>query len=380
MSERMIELQRARLGLPPPAGISPAASMHAAARSPGKGNLQSPKATMMKQQTPEEVAVLEQQSEDAQIQRFIHRLQQRDEHHHSTLETRRGSTVPTALSRRMLQKQGVGYLDDTVASAVSASADRFLATILQQAVACRDQRLKGADMAREAARHRKRHMQHYEADTDNRKRRREQREETREKEYLEAIQIAESLKKGGASRNEEDKKKTKKKKPEDGDGTNESTSKNPMDQDDDDESYDSIDEEEEYYQEKLGDIPTPKEKNEEDEDEEEDVILLKDLIRPLEAWDFHIDGKEALETHEEESGGDGGDDDDEGEGDEEDIGENTSIAPTEDVDDDDDAASATGDTPKKERPPPKNGGATTAGTGDPDVPKAAKTSPQSKKS
>jgi hypothetical protein len=80
-----------------------------------------------------------------------------------------------------LQKQGVGYLDDTVAAVVSASADRFLATVLHQAAACRDQRLKGAELAQEAARHRKRHMQHYEADSDDRQRRKEEKEKKRER-------------------------------------------------------------------------------------------------------------------------------------------------------------------------------------------------------
>jgi hypothetical protein len=354
----MIEIQRAKLGLPPAASIPPA-SMHGVSRSPGKGNLQSPKATVVKE-TPEEAAASEQQSEDAQIQRFILRLQQRDDLH-PMADSSSGPTVPAALSRRMLQRQGVGYLDDTVAAAVSASADRFLATLLQQAVACRDQRLKGAEMAREAARHRKRHMQHYEADTDNRKRRREQLEDEREKEHLTIVQVAESLKKGGASKNEDEKKKTKKKKQDD-DGTNGSTSNNAQDQHDDD-SYDSIDEEEEYYQEKLGDIPALK-KNEDEEDD--DVLLLKDLVRPLEAWDFHIDGKEALEAQEEESE----EEDDGDNGDEEDPAD-ASVAQTEDNDEDDDTAS-NADTPKKEKSA-KNGS-------DAEPKTKAAPSPQTKKS
>lgn len=337
----MIELHRAKLGLPP-AGTSTVASMHAMARSPGKGNLQIPK-TAVARFTPEDAAASEQQAEDAQIQRFILRLQQRDDLHPMS-DSSSGPTVPTALSRRMLQKQGVGYLDDTVASAVSASADRFLATVLQQAIACRDQRLKGAEMAREAARHRKRHMQHFEADTDNRKRRRQQLEEERESEHLNTVQVAESLKKGGTLKNDDDKKKPKKKKKDD-DGANGTMSDDEPDEEADD-AYDSIDEEEEYYQEKLGDIPVPR-KNE--DEEEDDVLLLKDLVRPLEAWDFHLDGKETLEVHDQES-----DDEEVGEGEEEEEAADTSVAQTEDIDDDDDAAS-NADTPKKEKPA-KNGG------------------------
>lgn len=308
----MIELQRAKLGLPP-AGASPAASMHSVARSPGKGNLQSPKAAAVSQ-TPEEVATAQVLSEDAQIQRFIHRLQRRDDLH-PTADASSGPTVPTALSRRMLQRQGVGYLDDTVAAAISASADRFLATVLQQAVACRDHRLKGAEMAREAARHRKRHMQHYEADTDDRKRRKEELEEAREKVHLKTILTAEALKKGGGASkvDPDDKNKKKKKKKEDDEtavnGIKSSGTSNPLEEDDD-ESYDSIDEEEEYYQEKLGDVPDFQKHGEEEDD---DTLLLKDLVRPLEGWNFHISGKEALEDQGEEPSDDDGDaEDDEG--------------------------------------------------------------------
>ena len=304
MSERMIELQRAKLGLPP-AGSSPSASMHTTGRSPGKGNLLSPQAAA-KPQTPEEVASAQVLSEDAQIQRFIHRLQRRDDLHPSAPQESSGPTVPTALSRRMLQRQGVGYLDDTVAAAISASADRFLATVLQQSIACRDQRLKGAEMAREAARHRKRHIQHHKADTDDRKRRKAELEEAREKVHLRTIAAAESLKKGGggSSKTPPDDKKKKKKK-DDVPTTNGMTlagAKNATEDDDDDdgdddESYDSIDEEEEYYQEALGDVHD-QEKG--DDEEDDDTLLLKDLVRPLEGWNFHITAKEAVEVHEEE--------------------------------------------------------------------------------
>jgi hypothetical protein len=73
--------------------------------------------------------------------------------------------------------------------------------------------------------------------------------------------------------------------------------------DDDEESYDSIDEEEEYYQERLGEVKVWLKG---DEDEDDDTLLLKDLVRPLEAWDFHLTGKEALETQEPESDEDDG--------------------------------------------------------------------------
>lgn len=299
MSERMIELQRAKLGLPP-AGSSPSAALHSVPRSPGKGNLQRPQATAVLP-TPEEAAAAQVLSEDALIQRFIHRLQKRDDLH-PMADSSSGPTVPTALSRRILQRQGVGYLDDTVAAAISASADRFLATVLQQAVACRDQRLKGAEMAAEAARHRKRHIQHYKADSDDRRRRRVEQETAREKVHLKTIATAESLKKGGnASKMTDDKKKKKKKKDDEEEPvTNGETNHpvaNPLEEDDD-ESYDSIDEEEEYYQENVGDIHVSQNL---DEEEDDDTLLLKDIVRPLEAWDFHIIGKEGLEAQDEES-------------------------------------------------------------------------------
>ena len=330
MSERMIELQRAKLGLPP-AGSSPSAAMHNTNRSPGKGNLLRPQAAAVPK-TPEEVAEAEVLSEDAQIQRFIHRLQRRDDLH-PMADASSGPTVPTALSRRMLQRQGVGYLDDTVAAAISASADRFLATVLQQAVACRDQRLKGAEMARDAARHRKRHMQHYEADSDDRKRRREEAEDSWEAAHIRTISAADALKKGGgASKAADDKKKKKKKKEDDTPATNGTTpaSGANVPQNDDDESYDSIDEEEDYYKEKLGDAPAPQKG---DDDEDDGTLLLKDLVRPLEAWDFHVTGKEALEDKDHDS-------DEEDPEAEDDDREESSTAPTEDNGNDDGASVA----------------------------------------
>lgn len=338
MSERMIELQRAKLGLPP-AGSSPSAALHTVPRSPGKGNLQRPQATRAVLPTPEEAAAAQVLSEDTQIQRFIHRLQKRDDLH-PMADSSSGPTVPAALSRRMLQRQGVGYLDDTVAAAISASADRFLATVLQQAVACRDQRLKGSEMAAEAVRHRKRHIQHYKADSDDRRRRRVEQEEAREKVHLRTIATAESLKKGGSASKMTDDKKKKKKKKEDEDepatnGEIHHPVANPLEEEDD-ESYDSIDEEEEYYQENVGDLQVSQKL---DDEEDDDTLLLKDIVRPLEAWDFHIIGKEGLEAQDDESTVDDGDAED-------DDGLGVSAAPSED-DGNDDAMSVGGSEAQK---------------------------------
>lgn len=266
------------------------------------------------------------------MERFINRLQRRDRkttstqhHHHSNhLPATSGPTVPSALSRRMLQRQGVGYLDDTVASVVSACADRFLATVLQQSIVCRDQRLKGAAMTREAAKQRKRHMEDYEADADDRKRRKDSIIKAREDIAKFTIEAAESIKKGGStgSASSGTEKKTKKKKTSKKDAAASANSGpqklNPameaLAMEESEEEYDSIDEEEEYYQENVVEVTRERIKlkktggnddkdDEEDEDsdeeEEDDTLLLRDIVRPLEAWDFHLNGKEAIETDDE---------------------------------------------------------------------------------
>ena len=278
-------------------------------QSGGRGGMpgHSPVAVSQGRNVPQQTAVSSMQTEDQQMQRFLTRMQRRDDSQQLISDTTSGPTVPTALSRRMLQRQGVGYLDDTVAAIASASADRFLATVLHQAVACRDQRLKGIEMARESKRHRKRHIEQYEADTDDRRRRKQERAQQREKANLAAIAAADSLKKGGnaASKKGADgttkTKKTKKKKDAAADdkvlnGNKKSASLKKPDEDDDEESYDSLDEEEEFYQKYYGDPG-----DSDDSDEEDETLRLADIERPLEAWDFHITGKLGLDSAEAES-------------------------------------------------------------------------------
>ena len=294
MSERMIEMQRAKLlGQIPPTGTAPAPPQNNLTQAPGVIITQPQQAQPNENLSPADAAILKLQKEDLEMQRFIHRLQRRNDSHPS-YESISGPTVPTALARRMLHRQGVGYLDDTVGAVVSASADRFLATVLQQGIACRDQRLKGLELAKEAARLRKRHMQHYDEETIDRKRRREQAEENREKDHLAAIAAADALNKKGVKAEDKKKKKTKKGE-EPSTPTNGATKKSTNKEDDDDASYDSIDEEEEYYRQNSSQDPDSldrKYKNE--EDEEDDTILLRDLERPLEAWKFNLQGKESL--------------------------------------------------------------------------------------
>jgi hypothetical protein len=233
--------------------------------------------------TPQQQAAATVHAQEAQVQAFLHRLQKRQERH----------TVPMALSRRMLQRHGVGYLDDNVASVVSATADRFLATVLQQAMACRDQRLKGAELMKEERRHRRKHVLHHKADADDRKRRKLEREETKKKTNLKAIAAAEALKATGATPDNSStpgpspsKSKKKKKSLENGDTYME---------DDDDHEYDSLEEEEEYYREYYGnDGQYYEESDDEDEDENQYMLMLRDLERPLQAWDVHLTGKVGL--------------------------------------------------------------------------------------
>lgn len=309
MSERMIELQRARmLQQQPSRGPMPS---HAPASAVAGGNV------------PQQTAVAAVQTEDQQMQRFLNRMQRRDDAQQLIVDSSSGPTVPTALSRRMLHRQGVGYLDDSVAAIASASADRFLATLLHQAVACRDQRLKGAEMAKGARRHRKRHMEQYEADTDDRKRRKEGAEKQREKANLAAISAADALKKGGSSASKKDSDgtgttKTKKKKKVATGETKTNGNKKPAalarpDRDDDEESFDSVDEEEMFYQNYYGDPG-----DSEESDEEDETIRLADLRRPLEAWDFHITGKLGLDSNEAESEDEKSEDDNEDDDDSED--------------------------------------------------------------
>lgn len=319
----MIELQRAKLGLPP-AGVTP--SLNAAQSATGKNGAATGNAALSKHPSPTEAAKATLLSEDAQMERFINRLQRRDRkmastHHHQSPSSS-GPTVPSALSRRMLQCQGVGYLDETVASVVSASADRFLATVLQQSIACRDQRLKGAAMTREAAKQRKRHLDDYDADNEDRKRRKDSIIKAREDIAKFTIEAAEPPKKGAAAGGKSTattKKTTKKKKATKKQAAEAPTGPKTIDpamekiaMEASEDEYDSIDEEEEYYQEnvvvatrekirlqKSGDNDDDEEDEDEDSDEEDDTLLLRDIVRPLEAWNFHLNGKVAIETDDE---------------------------------------------------------------------------------
>ena len=291
MSERMIELQRAKL-LATGKGGAGAIGTVPANNGTGAVGGGMPTPAQPRYQTPQQIAQAYVQREDRMMKRFLQRLQERDD------MATGGPTVPTALSRRILHKQGAGYLDDTVGAIASASADRFLATVLQQAVACRDQRLKGAELAKEAANHKKRHLEHYKEDTDDRKRQKEQFEEDRERANLAAIEAAKSARRSGAG-GAAGTKQTKSKKKKVVDSTSSAANDNKpkagagMNEADDENSYGSIDEEEQHYQDYYGDSTSDVDGSdvEGEDDEEDDAVVLRDIARPLEAWNFHVTGK-----------------------------------------------------------------------------------------
>ena len=309
MSERMIELQRARLlaagkGSRNHAAAAANGSAAAAAGASSAASAASA-STPTVRQTPQQAAAAAMLTEDQLLDRFIQRLHHRDD---SRADAASASTVPTALSRRILNKQGVGYLDGTVAAVVSAAADRFLATVLQQTMACRNERLKGAELLRGAERTRQRHWEQYEADVEYRRKRKLEIQEKQTQICHNAIKAAESLKKfppansasATAAEAETTPSKKKKKKSDDTSasgaaGANGSRLKLPKDGEDDDEaSVNSLDEEEAYHRDYFGDVASSGKRNndnDEDDDDEDDMVILRDLARPLEAWDFHVTGK-----------------------------------------------------------------------------------------
>ena len=204
--------------------------------------------------TTQQSSIYAAMSYDERMKIFLQRLQKRNDAYPLADA---GPTVPTALSRRMLHTQGVGYLDETVAAITSAAADRFLATVLQQAVACRDQRLKGADSAKEEGRQRRKHYSLYQQDADDRKRRKLARKEAKFKANLAAIKASSDLTQGisnsSGTGTSSSSKKSKKKLDDNGES---SAATHPkavkFDEHDGESSDDSIDEEEWYYREYFG--------------------------------------------------------------------------------------------------------------------------------
>ena len=260
----MIELHRAKMGISTPAqnGSSSASSTTANGNQSNKGLGSSSK-------------------QDERLRKFLTRLK------HTK------PTVPPSLTRRILNKQGVGYVDPLVSTVVSSAADRFLATVLSQALGCRDRRLKGEELAKKEKREKER----------VRKRRRaEERSIANKKRKLER-ELQDMAKKGNKGPQKQDKKVSSELTHLLGTKTFNEVGKK-----------DSVHEEEEYYEKLNIDDSDAKENDdnddgnqsyEEDEfyesdddedDEDRDILQLRDLVRPLEAWGLSLTGKMGLAT------------------------------------------------------------------------------------
>lgn len=278
----MIELQRAKL--------MAASQQHANPQSQpqmnGTAAARGPRST-----------VSHTREEDRQLGVFLQRLQDERDDSHPGIGT--GPTVPTALSRRILHRQGVGFLDSAVAAVASASADRFLVTVLQQSMACRDSRLKGAEIAKNAAKERRRHLKQNQKDADDRKRRRLETEAGREEEQLAAIRAMEAIKVAAspsdtAKRKEagepESGPRSKKRKKTEASSSTGGGANGANTKDDDDASYDSLDVEVDKYHGQYDDEDVDSGEDSEVE-EDDDCMVLADIARPLEAWDIFFKGK-----------------------------------------------------------------------------------------
>lgn len=269
----MIELHRAKMGIPTP---STQQNGTASAASPGSNP---PSASIRAN------------NQDERLHRFLTRLK------HTK------PTVPPSLTRRILNTQGVGYTDPLVSSVVSSAADRFLATVLSQALVCRDRRLKGEELTRKEKR---------EIERVRKRRRAEHVKIEKKKRKLEG-ELEEMVKKGQKGPLKQDKK-----------GSSELINLLQTKTFGDVGKKDCLDDEEDHYDklDKSDDVntdgaddgndddPEGKEdrgnqsydEEESDEDEEYDddddreILQMRDLVRPLEAWGLSLTGKMGLAT------------------------------------------------------------------------------------
>lgn len=305
----MIELQRARLlaAKGSKSGASPSTSSQQIVQttSSARTALSGRPTSAVRGTSAQQLAATSALSDDAEMSLFFEMLQNdRDD---NRADSSSGPTVPTALSRRMLQRQGVGYLDSTVAVLASAMSDRFLATMIQQSIVCRDHRLKGSEFARETERYRKRHQRLYRESVNGRVQRKITKLQKREMSNLAIVQVAETVKSKvalskDASRDGDINSKSKKKKkttsfsepsvPPSNAILHSSIRENDSD---DAASFDSIDEEEDYYVRCYSDANMIDSCTEDEEDEEEEMIILRDFERSLEVWNFSVSGKKGVD-------------------------------------------------------------------------------------
>jgi hypothetical protein len=233
--------------------------------------------------------------QDQRLHAFLTLLLQNNQE----VTTRTKPTVHPSLTRRILHRQGVGYTDPLVGTIISIASDRFLATILSQALVCRDRRIKGDELKRKEQRERERGVKRQRAWKEGMevKRRRLQQE-------LEDFVKKASGGGGGGGGGGKGVPRQEKK------ISNELVSllqTNRLEEELGGNKRDCVQEEEEYYNDDKGkngdDMYNPdqrqsqqqqqqqqpyeeddEDQEQEEEDEEEDILLLKDLVRPLRAW------------------------------------------------------------------------------------------------
>jgi len=273
-------------------------------------------------------------------------------------------TIPSALSRRILHKSGVGYLDNSVPLILSAMSDRFLATILVQAKACRDRRIEG-----------------YKATIKERKKRNKHRKLVlkerlgRDKRYKEELSKKRSMMESTVEDAKELLEKDNNKKGNSSSGGEDKTLFGLSEEEREavkeyKKQAADIDAEEEYYNKYYGkgedgnlDLDNISSDEEEDEDDELVVdtdLKLRDLVRPLGAWGFDLTGKigftdevndesdgdeyELVDNTNEDGGGSDEDDD-------EDQDDNVSYSDSSDMGTTDDDEGTGPKSPKKKKPP-----------------------------
>eukprot|EP00594_Rhizosolenia_setigera_P008152 CAMPEP_0178973156 /NCGR_PEP_ID=MMETSP0789-20121207/21546_1 /TAXON_ID=3005 /ORGANISM="Rhizosolenia setigera, Strain CCMP 1694" /LENGTH=416 /DNA_ID=CAMNT_0020660951 /DNA_START=16 /DNA_END=1266 /DNA_ORIENTATION=- len=238
-------------------------------------------------------------------------------------------TVPTALSRRILNRQGCGFQDPNVAAVVSIAADQFLATVLSQSIACRDMRIRGEDIRRknrkEESIQRKKRRQWYDLE----EKKSNNKILATEKKYLDDIKKADAIKssktggdntsigdksgsagaKAGDSKsktNRSNKKKTPTKKKNEND-KNDEGDKNAEDQNDKKETVfkfdrsdicsikEDLQDDALFYAKNNYDsdesFSASENEDEEEDDDQRDILLLRDVADPLKAWKMNFHGK-----------------------------------------------------------------------------------------
>lgn len=258
-------------------------------------------------------------SEDMRMNRFLHLLSTstttaasnviHESNDKSQNSIRSAPTVPIALTRRILHRQGVGYANDTTPSIVSGAADRFIATVLQHSLTCRDRRLKGEKLAKSEWKELRKTRKRMRVEQKQHKIKRKLIEEGLER----LSKVTGDNSSSGSGKNKKSKTSSKE---------NPTNGKKSMK----DEAHqelknmevekallsdsDSVDEEKQYYEQhhsetNLSNVDDTineddgeesydegeSDEDEEDEDDDEGVLLLRDIIRPLSAWGMSITGK-----------------------------------------------------------------------------------------